>query len=357
MTNIKERLEKLRRLLTAKKMKALFVSQPDNRRYLSGFDGSAGLLLITQKENFLATDSRYTEQARIQAPEYEILETKGELGGWLPTLADRLGLKELHFEAGHLTFAAVQNLGQSLAKSASRPRLTPTDDLVESLRDVKEPGEIELVTRAAQMCDAAFEHVLGVIKAGMTEKEVAWELERFLRERGSQPLPFDIIVASGPNSALPHARPTNRPIGPGEPVLIDFGARVDGYSSDISRTLCLGQADATYKKVYGTVLAAQLAAINGIKAGMSGQQADAVAREVIKKAGYGENFGHGLGHGLGLAIHEEPRLGPGAELVLADSMVFTIEPGIYLPGWGGVRIEDTVVMECGRIRVLSQAGK
>jgi Xaa-Pro aminopeptidase len=228
---------------------------------------------------------------------------------------------------------------------------------VESLRAVKEPDEIELITRAVQMSDAAFEHVLGVIKIGMAEEEVAWELERFLRERGSQPLPFDIIVASGPNAALPHATPTNRPISPGEPVVIDFGARVDGYSSDISRTLCLGPADETYKKVYGTVLAAQLAAINGIKAGMSGQQADAVAREVIKKAGYGENFGHGLGHGLGLAIHEEPRLGSGAEMVLADAMVFTIEPGIYFPGWGGVRIEDTVVMECGRIKVLSQAGK
>ena len=140
-------------------------------------------------------------------------------------------------------------------------------------------------------------------------------------------------------------------------MLIDFGARVDGYSSDISRTICLGPADGTYKKVYGTVLAAQLAAINGIKAGVSGQQADAVAREVIIKAGYGDNFGHGLGHGLGLAIHEAPRLGPGAETVLTDGNVITIEPGIYLPGWGGVRIEDTVVMECGRIRVLSQAGK
>jgi Xaa-Pro aminopeptidase len=188
----------------------------------------------------------------------------------------------------------------------------------------------------------------------MAEEEVAWEMERFLRERGSQPLPFEVIVASGPNSALPHARPTSRPIGPGEPVLIDFGARVDGYSSDISRTICLGQADDTYKKVYNTVLAAQLKAISGIKAGMSGQQADALARETVKKAGYGENFGHGLGHGLGLAVHEAPRLGPGSETVLADGMVFSIEPGIYLPGWGGVRIEDTIVMECGRIRVLSQ---
>ncbi|MES0278724.1 MAG: M24 family metallopeptidase, partial [Dehalococcoidales bacterium] len=229
--------------------------------------------------------------------------------------------------------------------------------LVESLRTVKAPAEIELITRAAQMCDAAFEHILGLTMAGMTEEEVAWGLERFLRERGSQPLPFDVIVASGPNSALPHARPTSRPIGTGEPVLIDFSARVDGYSSDMSRTICLGQADETYKKVYGAVLAAQLAAINEIKAGMSGQQADAVARGAIKKAGFGENFGHGLGHGLGLDIHEAPRLGPGAETVLSDGMVFTIEPGIYLPGWGGVRIEDTVVMECGRIRVLSQAGK
>jgi Xaa-Pro aminopeptidase len=357
MTNISERLKKLRRLLAGKNVEALLVSNPDNRRYLSGFDGSAGFLLITQKDNILATDSRYLEQGGRQASEYEILESKGELAGWLPTLVDRLGLKELHFEAEHLTFAAAQRLKKSLASGSYGPKLIPADGLVETLRAVKGPAEIELITRAAQMCDAAFEHILGLTMAGMTEEEVAWELERFLRERGSQPLPFDVIVASGPNSALPHARPTDRPISPGEPVLIDFGARVDGYSSDISRTICLGQADATYRRVYSAVLTAQLAALDGIKAGMSGQQADAVAREAIEKAGYGDNFGHGLGHGLGLAIHETPRLGPGLETVLADGMVFTIEPGIYLTGWGGVRIEDTVVMECGRIKVLSQAGK
>ncbi len=191
----------------------------------------------------------------------------------------------------------------------------------------------------------------------MTEKEVAWEIEKFMRENGSQSIPFDVIVASGPNSALPHAKPSQRTINPGEPVLIDIGAKIEGYSSDLSRTICLGTPDDTFKKVYDTVLGAQLTAMAIIKEGMSGDEADSLALTVIEQAGYGEAFGHGLGHGVGLVTHEQPRLGLNSTESLASGMVFTIEPGIYLPGWGGVRIEDLVVMEDGGIRVLSKVKK
>ncbi|MCJ7764163.1 MAG: M24 family metallopeptidase, partial [Dehalococcoidales bacterium] len=181
--------------------------------------------------------------------------------------------------------------------------------------------------------------------------------ERTLRNNGSQTLPFDVIVASGANAALPHARPSRRTIQPGEPIVIDIGARVQGYSSDLSRTICLGTADDTFKRVYKVVMEAQMAAITGITEGMTGAQADGFAREIIERAGYGDSFGHGLGHGLGLSPHEKPHLSPNSGGALGNGMVFTIEPGVYLTGWGGVRIEDTVIMENGKIRVLSQAQK
>jgi Xaa-Pro aminopeptidase len=208
-----------------------------------------------------------------------------------------------------------------------------------------------------EITDDAFEYVSGIIDVGMSEEAVAWEIEKFLRENGSQAVPFDIIVASGPNSALPHAKPSPRPICAGEPVVIDIGARVGGYSSDLSRTICLGSPDDTFNKVYDIVLGAQLAALAIIKQGMTGDEADRLARTVIEEAGYGEAFGHGLGHGIGLASHEQPRLGPKSSERLTDGMVFTIEPGIYLAGWGGVRVEDVILMEEGKVRVMSKARK
>jgi Xaa-Pro aminopeptidase len=229
--------------------------------------------------------------------------------------------------------------------------------MIESIRAIKEPEEIELITRAAEITDAAIEYIKDKIRPGTTEREIAWEIEKFIRERGSETTPFDIIVASGPNSALPHARPSTRVTKTGEPIMIDIGARIEGYGSDLSRTICLGTPDDTFKRLYDTVLGAQLAAANIISEGMTGGEADSMARVVIEEAGYGEAFGHGLGHGVGLATHEPPRLGPNSADRLSNSMVFTIEPGIYLEGWGGVRIEDLVVMEKGRVREISKAKK
>jgi len=305
----------------------------------------------------MVRDFRYTEQARRQTPGYQIFQITGSISDWFPRLVGELNLSRLGFEAGHITFAIYRQLSETLDKTQSRLQLVPVDGLVESLRAIKEPEEIELITRAAELTDKAVEYIEGVAHVGMTEKEVAWEIEKFLREHGSQALPFDVIAASGPNSALPHAKPSPRQIGAGEQVVIDIGARVGGYASDLTRTLCLGAADNTFKKVYDTVLGAQLAALAIIKEGMSGDEADSLARTVIEQAGYGEAFGHGLGHGVGLAPHEQPRLGPNSTDPLTSGMVFTIEPGIYLAGWGGVRIEDLVLMENGEIRMLSKVKK
>jgi len=355
--NLKNRLSKLRQKLAEKEVDAFFISQPENRYYLSDFDGSDGFLLITPQNTILATDFRYTEQAKRQAPDYEIFQITNNIADWFPMLVAELNLKRLGFEAGHITFALYQQLTDALDKAESQLKLVSVDRLVESLRAIKEPEEIELITKASAITDSAFEYIEDIIHTGMSEKEVAWEIEKFIREKGSQAIPFDIIVASGPNSALPHAQPSEYAIRYGEPVVIDIGARIGGYGSDLSRTICLGSHDDTFNKVYDTVLRAQLAAIATIKEGMTGEEADNLARKVIKQAGYGEAFGHSLGHGVGLAPHELPRLGPNSLEHLVNGMVFTIEPGIYLTGWGGVRIEDTVVMESGKIRVISGARK
>jgi len=354
---IENRLKKLRQLLAKKEVDGIFISQPENRRYLSGFDGSAGFLLITAQNTVLATDFRYTEQAKRQTSGYDIFQIKNDIVSWFPELIAGLRLNRLGFEAGHITFAMYQQLTDILNKVQSQLELVPLGGLVESLRAIKEPEEIELIAKAVAITDKAFEYIEDVIHTGMSEKELAWEIEKFQRQKGSDAIPFDIIVASGPNSALPHAKPSQRRIQSGEPVVIDMGARWRGYSSDLSRTICLGTPDDTFNKVYNIVLEAQSAAMDGIKQGMTGDQADGLARAVIEQAGYGKAFGHGLGHGVGLAPHEQPRLGPSSAEPITSGMVFTIEPGIYLSGWGGVRIEDVVTMEDGEVKVISKARK
>jgi Xaa-Pro aminopeptidase len=336
---------------------AVLVSQPENRRYLSGFSGSAGYLLITPDRAVLATDFRYTEQAGAQASDHEVYRIGGRMSDWLPGLTAGLDGVKLGFEAGDVTFALHQQIAKVLSKASPGTELTATDGLVESLRAVKDADEAALMAKAAGIADRAIEGVIAEMRPGVTEKEVAWNLERTMREMGSEAMPFEVIVASGPNGAMAHHRPSERRIDPGEPVVIDMGARVGGYCSDLTRTICLGEPDETFRKVYGTVLRAQEAAIDGIGAGMSGQAADGIARAVIEEAGHGDEFGHSLGHGVGLVPHEEPTVGPNSKGILENGMVFSIEPGIYVSGWGGVRIEDLAVMENGRPRLLSGAIK
>jgi Xaa-Pro aminopeptidase len=353
---VNNRLRKLRRQFAGEEIDAVLITQPENRRYLSGFDGSAGFLVITDKKAVLATDFRYTEQAIAEAPDYEILRIASGLD-WFADLLGELGIRRIGFEACHVSFQFHRRLKAVLRKKKLTAKMAPVDGLVESVRAVKEPEEIRLIEKSTAITDAAYERVAATIRPGLTESQIAWELEKALREMGSQTLPFEIIVASGPRAALPHAKPSERVIEEGDPVLIDMGARYGGYVSDLSRTVCAGKPDATFKKVYNTVLEAQSKAMAAIRRDITGHNADSVARDVIESAGYGEDFGHALGHGVGLAAHELPRLGPNSKDALTDGMVFTVEPGIYISGWGGVRIEDTVVMEKGRVRLLTKAIK
>lgn len=353
------RLGKLRARMAQLGLEAALVSQAENRRYLSGFTGSAGYLLISQEQAILATDFRYLEQAPLQAPDFQVIKIEGEIKKWLPSLVQKLGASKISFEAADVSVALHRQLVSALAEAEKKAsiQLVPVENLVEPVRAIKDEGEIGHIERAVALADAAISHILSEIKPGMTEKQIAWELEKFLKENSSEPLPFDLLVASGPNGAMPHLRPTDRVPQPGEPIVIDIGARIAGYCSDLTRTICLGKPDKTLAKIYDIVLGAQLTAEAIVGSGMNGEQADQLARTVISQAGYGEAFGHGLGHGVGLAPHEFPRLGHSSQDVLADGMVVTIEPGIYISGWGGVRIEDMIILEHGKARVLSQAKK
>jgi len=351
-----KRLRKLRTLIAEKGLDALLLSQPENLRYLSGFTGS-GWLLISGRNAILATDFLYVEQAKGESPDFEIIRIKGELHDWLPGLVSDLGWHKLGFEANLISYDGYHKLGEAIKTKQVNLELIPTTGTVEQLRSIKEPEELGFITKAVELADAAFEQAKAIIRPGITEKEIAWEIEKFLRPKGSEGIPFEIIVASGPNSALPHARPTEKTIRSGEPVLIDMGARISGYCSDLSRTLFLGRANKTFQEIYNIVLKAQTTAMERIESAMDASQADRLARSVVEQAGYGDAFGHGLGHGVGLAVHEFPRLGLSSSDSLADGMVFTIEPGIYFAGQGGVRIEDMVVLENGKARVLTRASK
>ena len=349
------RLDALRAALQEHSLDGILITAPENRRYLSGFTGSAGSLLVTQDDAVLATDFRYTEQAATQAPDYRVVRIAA--AGWLPPLVKEMGVRKLGFESTHVTVAAHTALVKSLADAGNGVELTATTELVEPQRAIKDADELALITRAVEISDRAFEQVAPTIQVGDTEQSVAWRLEMAMREGGAEALAFDIIVAAGPNGAMAHHRADDTPIGEGQPVVMDFGAKYQGYCSDITRTICIGTPDETFRVVYDTVLGAQMAASATVETQMTGEQADGLARSIIEKAGHGDKFGHSLGHGIGLAVHEDPRVGPRAGNTLLDGSVFTIEPGIYIPGWGGVRIEDIVVLENGRARTLTKAHK
>ena len=278
------------------------------------------------------------------------------MGAWLPDILKGLGAgKRVGFESEHVTYAAHGRLAE--AASGAGVDLTPTEGLVEKLRATKDAAERESLLRAIQITDQAFEAVAASLTPGVSEREVAWRIERTMREMGAEAIAFDLIVAAGPNGAMAHHHPSEAPITAGVPIVIDIGARVDGYNADLTRTIVLGEPDDQFRKIYDIVLSAQETAIATVEAGLTGDQTDALARTVIEQAGYGESFGHGLGHGVGLEVHELPRVGRGSQDVVEDGMIFTIEPGIYLSGWGGVRIEDVVELRGGRCVTLSAAPK
>ena len=353
---IGKRLDNLRAVIEEKGIDGLLISGADNRRYLSGFVGTAGYLFITAESSVLATDFRYTEQAALQAPEYRVDRIAGKLD-WLPGLCAEFGVEKLGFEADDITVSQFERFKQAFSDKGSEAGLEPTTGLTLDLRAVKDEHELGLLSRAIQISDEAFDEVSGEIVPGMTEIDVAERIEQAVKSRGAESVSFDTIVAAGPNAARPHHRAGDTVIHEGQTIVVDMGAQYQGYCSDLTRTIVLGDADDKTRRIYDIVLSAQLAAIELVEADMTGNETDMIARKVIQETGHGDDFGHSLGHGVGLQVHENPGVGPNSKGELKDGMVFTIEPGIYLEGWGGVRIEDIVVLEQGKARVLSKARK
>ncbi len=344
---------------------ALLVACPENRRYLSGFTAreehlaeSCGMLLITRERAFLLTDFRYLEWARQEAPDLEVLVYTQALGTTLAELLKDQKVLSLGFEAAYLPYRQYQRLVQTVAETGLDVSWQPVEGMVEELREVKTPQETAVIRQALALTEEALLEVMQELSPGLTESQAAWEIERRLREKGAEGLAFSPIVAVGPNSARPHHQPGDYRLKEGEPIIIDLGARVSGYCADLTRTFILGPPDEQFRKIYRLVRQAQEKAEQELRAGMDSQAADALAREVIAAAGYGEAFGHSLGHGVGLAVHEAPSLSPYKDraTILRPGSITTVEPGIYLPGWGGVRLEDMVLLHDDRAEVLNRVG-
>jgi Xaa-Pro aminopeptidase len=345
------RLAALRESLGRADLDALLVTALPNIRYLTGFSGSNALLLVTAIDCVLFTDFRYATQVadEVGTGVAVRIEPTSLWAGLWHAIGSVAGGQRIGFESSHLLHRDFARL----LEQGSRWQWRPTSDLVEALRAVKDPGEVALISRAIAMAEQALARTLDALQPGLTETAVAGLLERYLREAGSDAFPFPSIVASGPRSALPHARAGSRELALGDVVLLDFGAVAGGYCSDLTRTVVLGKATTDQRATYEIVREANARASGAIRAGMTGMAADAVARDYIDACGYGEAFGHSLGHGIGLEVHEAPRLAKTVDAPLAAGMVVTIEPGIYRPGWGGVRIEDDVLLTDAGAEVLT----
>ncbi len=360
---IHHRIDAIRQQLTRSGLDALLVLVAENRYYVSGytgedsqFDESAGALIVTTDALVLATDSRFDVQARAESPLYDVVCYKKGLSEELPSLVKRLGIRRMGFESVRMTVFQLEKMKNALNDAGAGVSLEPVTDWVETLRAVKSDEEIDATRRALAIAEDAFDVAIRHIAPGMTEKAAAWELEKAIRDLGADALSFPIICAAGTNAALPHAIPGDRVISDDAPLLFDWGARRNHYCSDVSRTIILGKVDATFRKVYRTVRDAQCRAIDAIRAGVSSKSVDTIARDTIDAAGFAGKFGHGLGHGTGIAVHEAPRLSPLKDTVLEAGMIVTVEPGVYLPEWGGVRLENQVVVRDDGPEVLNRLG-
>ncbi len=346
------RIERVRAVLAERDLPALLVSHPANIYYLAGFSGSSGVLLITADDIVLISDFRYTLQAAAEAPAWRFVQSIHP-----PLVAAReeivaLGLPRVGFDDADVSVAQFHILADDAPFA-----LEPARGVVETLRLTKDADELDRIREAADITDAACARVLELARPGVTERELALAAEWYMRTHGAQAASFDIIVAAGPHSALPHAQPRDVALVAGDLVVVDLGARCRHYCGDLTRTFAVGHATDTAREIYRACLAAQLTGLTRIHAGMTGREADAVVRESIADAGYGDYFGHGTGHGVGVQIHEAPRLSRTSEEPLLAGMTVTVEPGIYLPDVGGVRIEDLVLVTETGVEVISAAPK
>ncbi len=346
------RLSALADGLTAAHVDGLLVTSLPNIRYLTGFSGSSALLFVTPRDVILVTDFRYQTQIKDEVGDLArvIIQPQSLWVGLWQQLQQLSNLEVAGFESGHLLHRDFQRL----LEAGARWQWRPTVDLVETLRERKDAGELALIEQAAGIATRALGRAVPQVHVGMTELEVAGVLEKALRDEGSEGFPFPSIIASGPRSALPHARSSSRAIEDGDFLLLDFGAEYNGYCADVTRTFVVGRASDEQREFYGIVRHANGTAARRVRAGISGRDADAIARDYIEQRGYGDLFGHSLGHGLGLEVHEAPRLARTADGALAEGAVVTIEPGIYRPGWGGVRIEDDVFLGPDGPRILTE---
>lgn len=342
-----EKLQKLRQTLEKDGLDAILVTSPINRRYLTGFTGTAGAVLVSQDNARFITDFRYTAQAKEQAKGFDVVEHSQPIEQDINKQLKEMNVKRLGFEKNQVTYAAYESY-----KKMFDVELVPTSDIVENIRLIKSPEELDIMKKAAKIADEAYDHIQSFIKPGVTEIEVSNELEFFMRKQGATSSSFDIIVASGYRSALPHGVASDKPIQAGELVTLDYGALYEGYCSDITRMLAVDEINDELKTIYDTVLQAQLLGVEKIKPGLTGKEADALTRDYISEKGYGDYFGHSTGHGLGMEVHEGPALSHRSDVRLRPNMVVTVEPGIYIPDVGGCRIEDDIIItETGNERL------
>ena len=349
----KDRINSIRKSLSKSDIDTAFISSKDNIRYYSGFTGTLAFLLITEHKSIIVTDSRYTVRAQEESPDYEIYQLKSG-DNWIKNSTDQIKSKVIGFEGNFVSF----NMLNQLKERANKDLIWKDySEQISKERVIKSKSEVEKIEAAISISDRAFNAVSKEIEVGMTEKEIAWEIEKEMRILGAESISFDTIVASGLNGSKPHHSPTNKQISNGEAITIDMGAKLNGYCSDLTRTIFIGKPDEKFKKIYNIVLRSQLISIETAKDGMTGEEIDKISRDIISEEGFGEYFGHSLGHGVGLEIHENPGGGPNSKNEITPGMVYTIEPGIYIDGWGGIRIEDMVLMTDNGNKLLSHAEK
>ena len=356
----KKRISSLRKEIASADINTIIILSDENRMYLSGYTGvdgrydeTAGILVITENDLILACDSRYDTQAEREAPLFSVVCYEKSYTEELPGILKSINSSKIGFESERLTFKSYETIKQEITKADLNVEISSDSNILKTLRQNKDEYEISMIKKALKISEDSFLQLKTLIKEGMTEKEAAWTFEKLMRENGADSLSFDVIMASGENSALPHAIPSDRKINKNEPLLFDFGVRLGGYCSDTSRTLIMEKSTDEFEKIYNIVFQAQKMAVEKIKPGIKASSVDKVSRDYIDNTEYKGKFGHGLGHGVGIVIHEAPRLSKFDDTILEPGMIVTVEPGIYVPGWGGIRLENMIEVTENGANVLN----